>query len=170
MLWYFRSSYTEVRLTWSWTAFGTGIFVFGLWLAFEPLYTGSQSGQDIGDDLARMPLIGSAVWLVLRVVGSVIVAPLVEELAFRGYFLRRLINADFREVAVGRLTWLSVGLSSVAFGVVHGRWIAATLAGLCYALVLRRRAELSDAILAHATTNALIVVYVLATGAWNLWN
>jgi hypothetical protein len=32
-----------------------------------------------------------------------------------------------------------------------------------------RRGELSDAVAAHAITNALIAAYVLATGAWTLW-
>jgi membrane protease YdiL (CAAX protease family) len=58
----------------------------------------------------------------------------------------------------------------VAFGALHGRWLAGTLAGLCYALALYRRGRLGDAVLAHATTNALIAADVLATGTWSLWS
>ncbi len=36
-------------------------------------------------------------------------------------------------------------------------------------LALYRRRELVDSVVAHATTNALIAAYVLATGAWSLW-
>ena len=32
-----------------------------------------------------------------------------------------------------------------------------------------RKGNLSEAILAHAVTNALIAVYVLTPGAWSLW-
>jgi hypothetical protein len=34
---------------------------------------------------------------------------------------------------------------------------------------MRRRGDLGDAVLAHATTNALLAAYVLATGNWALW-
>ena len=37
---------------------------------------------------------------------------------------------------------------------MHGRWLAGTIAGMCYALVMYRRGELGDAISAHAITNA----------------
>lgn len=41
------------------------------------------------------------------------------------------------------------------------RWIAATLAGAVYALVMYRTNRLSDAIVAHAASNALIVLWVI---------
>ena len=54
-----------------------------------------------------------------------------EELAFRGFLLRRLVAEDFEAVPSGRFTWPALLLSSVAFGALHGsRWIAGTLAGL----------------------------------------
>ena len=95
--------------------------------------------------------------------------PLAEELAFRGYLTRRLIAAEFRDVPPGQFGWSSLLVSSVLFGTLHGRWVAGTLAGLLYALALYRRRELSDAVLAHATTNALIAADVLLAGAWSLW-
>ena len=76
----------------------------------------------------------------------------------------------FEEVPVGRFTWFSFLASSAAFGLLHGRWVAGTLAGLVYAVALFRRRQLADAYLAHATTNALIAADVLWTGAWSLWS
>jgi membrane protease YdiL (CAAX protease family) len=52
---------------------------------------------------------------------------------------------------------------------LHGRWLAGTLAGMVYALALYRRGKLVDPVLAHAITNALIAGYVLTTGTWSLW-
>jgi hypothetical protein len=37
-------------------------------------------------------------------------------------------------------------------------------------LALYRRRELFDAVVAHATTNALIVLTVFMTGNWSLWS
>ena len=93
-----------------------------------------------------------------------------EELAFRGFLVRRLISTDFTEVAPGQFTWASFAISSILFGALHGRWLAGTLAGLLYALALYRRRELSDSVVAHATTNTLIAIYVLATGSWSMWS
>jgi membrane protease YdiL (CAAX protease family) len=53
-------------------------------------------------------------------------------------------------------------MSSVLFGVLHGRWLAGTLAGIGYALAFRQRGQLVDAVVAHMTTNALIATYVLS--------
>jgi CAAX prenyl protease-like protein len=104
------------------------------------------------------------------VVGSVLVIRLVEEMAFRGYLLRRLAAADFTGIVACRFTWVSFLLSSVAFGLLHGRWLAGTVAGMAYALAFYRRGKLGDAVVAHMTTNGLITLLVLITGAWSLWS
>jgi CAAX prenyl protease-like protein len=84
--------------------------------------------------------------------------------------LRRIIAADFRTVAPASFTWAAVAISSAAFGALHGRWLAGTLAGVVYAFAFYRRGKLFDAVLAHATTNALIAVSVVAAGNWSLWS
>jgi CAAX prenyl protease-like protein len=109
-------------------------------------------------------------WLIARVAGSAVFVPFAEELAFRGFLLRRMISADFRAVPPSAFTWASVALSSLAFGVLHGRWLAGTLAGVVYAFAFYRRGKLFDAMLAHATTNALIAVSVIAAANWSLWS
>jgi CAAX prenyl protease-like protein len=119
--------------------------------------------------LAGASPLFAACWLAARVVGAVVTVPIAEELAFRGYLGRRLIDGDFERVAFRTFTWLAFLGSSVLFGLMHGRWLAGTIAGMAYALVLYRRGELGDAISAHAVTNALIAAYVLATGAYTLW-
>ena len=47
--------------------------------------------------------------------------------------------------------------------------IAGTIAGVAYGLMAARRGQLGDAIVAHATTNAMLAAWVLAMGAWSLW-
>ncbi|NDF40252.1 MAG: CAAX prenyl protease-related protein [Proteobacteria bacterium] len=96
--------------------------------------------------------------------------PIAEELFFRGFVIRRCIGPDVDAVPVGEFTWLSFLLSSVAFGVLHGdAWVAGTVAGMLFALALYTRRRLDDAIVAHATTNALLSGYVVATGSWAQW-
>jgi len=73
-------------------------------------------------------------------------------------------------VPVGQFTWLSFIVSSVAFGALHGQaWLAGVVVGMLFAGALAWRRSLADAVVAHATTNALLCGYVIATGSWTQW-
>ena len=99
----------------------------------------SNSGALLAEGLQQLPTVVAALWLACRAIGSTIVVPLAEELAFRGYLMRRIARADFESIAYREVSWLAVVISSVLFGLMHGRWIAGSLAGLCYAIAARRR-------------------------------
>ena len=99
-----------------------------------------------------------------------ITVPVAEELAFRGFLIRRFLSSDIDALPPQSFTWLSLGLTSIAFGILHGNlWFAGILAGLLYAWALLRRGQLGEAIIAHATTNALLAAYVLLFHKWHLW-
>jgi CAAX prenyl protease-like protein len=166
----FQGAYGGIRRVPSWQAVVVGAATFVMWVALEPApaYDGANSRLALG--LAELPAAAAMSWLAFRVIGSVIAVPIAEELAFRGYLIRRLIAADVTTVTPGRFTWPSFLISSLLFGALHGRWVAGTLAGAAYALLLYRRGELVDAITAHATTNAMIAGLVLARGSWSLWS
>lgn len=171
-IWFFwRRSITWRALAqgWSWRAVGIGVAVFVIWIGLERVTGRPTAGASIGTALAGMPAGLAEGWLSFRMVGSVATVPLAEELAFRGYLLRRLISVDFDKLTLVRFTWLSFLVSSVLFGALHGRWLAGTMAGMCYAFAMYRRGKVADAVLAHATTNALISADVLILGNWGLW-
>lgn len=109
-------------------------------------------------------------WILFRLVGAVVTVPVAEELAFRGYLLRRLISADFAAVDPRRFTLLSFVVSSILFGVLHGqRWVAGIAAGMLYAWAFQRRARIGDAAAVHGITNGLLALWVLFTGNWTYW-
>jgi exosortase E/protease (VPEID-CTERM system) len=149
-------------------ALAVGVACFGGWMLIarrgDPAaVTALQAG------LAELGAFERTLWVAARVVGAVVIVPLAEELAFRGYLLRRLVRDDFWEVdpadAARRPGALAV--SALVFGALHGAFVAGTLVGVAYALLLRKRGRLGDAVVAHAVTNALLVVYTLATGDWS---
>lgn len=168
VLWWCRRAYTELRWSWSWQSFALGLVVFVLWIALVP--SGNGEPSPLRDGLARLSPAWAAFWLIFRIAGATLTVPLAEELAFRGYLLRRLQSPDWDRLPPGHFSWMSLLFSSLLFGVMHGSWLAGTLAGLAYAVAVYRRGNLLDAVLAHATTNALLAGYVLATGAWALWS
>ena len=166
-LWVFRGHYRSFDRNVSWQAIAIGVAVFVLWLMLDPPDDGS--GGMLAGALSAMPVWLAVAWLACRVIGSVVTVPLAEELAFRGYLLRKLVARDFENVRPGQFTWLSFLVSSLLFGLLHDSWVAGTLAGAGFAIALYRRGQVFDAIVAHVTSNALIAVAVLAFGAWGLW-
>jgi exosortase E/protease (VPEID-CTERM system) len=167
-LYYFRKSYKGLGWKWTWHAPVIGTLVFVIWILLEPDVDSSKTALSQG--LAELTSGTAAVWLIFRVLGSVIMVPLAEELAFRGYLIRKLIAKDFENVALGQFSWLSFVLTSVLFGLLHERWLAGTLAGMGYALALYHRKQLGDAVVAHMTTNALIAIFALVQARWSLWS
>jgi exosortase E/protease (VPEID-CTERM system) len=168
VLLYFRRYYAGLGWSWSWWPVAVGATVFGIWVLLDLLGDASPSQKSAVAPLARLSAGLATAWVGCRAVGFVIIAPCVEELAFRGYLTRRVIAANFESVPLGRFTLLSFLVSSAAFGALHGRWLAGTLAGMLYALALYRYGRLSHCVTAHATTNALLASSALATGKWSL--
>ncbi|TSA44670.1 MAG: exosortase E/protease, VPEID-CTERM system [Deltaproteobacteria bacterium] len=172
VIWFFwKSRLTRLDLAgiWSGSAIAIGVAVFVIWVGLERALGNMDTGSVIPGSLAEMPAGLAAAWLIFRVLGAVITVPIAEELAFRGYVLRRLISSDFDKISP-RFSWPSFLLSSVMFGALHGQWLAGTVAGMFYAWAIYRRGRLGDAIMAHATTNALISADVMLCGNWNLWS
>jgi CAAX prenyl protease-like protein len=102
-------------------------------------------------------------------VGAVLVVPVAEELAFRGYLQRRLVAADFANVSFRGVTAVSVVITALCFGALHHAIAAGVIASLAYSGAAYLRGRLVDAVAAHATTNAMIAAWVLIAGRWDLW-
>ena len=166
-LWAFRRQYSPWRWGCSFAAVGAGIAVAVPWVLLAPAAGAAPDATAAA--LVAMAPGWATLWILCRLVGAVVTVPLAEELAFRGYLARRLVARDFERVPLEHLSWLAVLGSALAFGMLHHRIVAATLAGIAYGVVARRRGSLADAVVAHATTNALLAVWVLWTGNWSLW-
>jgi exosortase E/protease (VPEID-CTERM system) len=168
-LWFFRRKYADLNWRFGWLAPAIGGLVFAGWLAMDR-FAGVHPDNGIASGLAAISPFARTLWLGLRVLGAVVTVPIAEELAFRGFLIRRLIGADFESFSPQRFTIIAIVVSSIAFGLLHGgQWLAATGAGILYAAVYLRRGRIGDAVVAHATTNALIAVTVLTRGQWHLW-
>jgi CAAX prenyl protease-like protein len=141
---------------------------FALWMALRQTPPAIAQGTGFVPPApykpGSFPGLWLGLWMVCRIIGGVVTVPLAEELAFRGYLTRRLIASDFDTQPVGAFSWVSFLASSVLFGLLHGEWLAGTMAGMIFAVALYRRRELTYALIAHATTNALIALTVLTTG------
>jgi exosortase E/protease (VPEID-CTERM system) len=170
VLWSLRRHYAPGREPISIVAVAIGVLTFLVWMALAPGYGLEDPEKVAAMDPAQLGQPSALLWLLFRVAGYTITVPIAEELVFRGFLTRRLIDDDVERVPVGTFTWLSFLASSLAFGLMHGAdWPRATLAGIAFALALYQRRRLADAIVAHATINACLAGYVIATGSWTEW-
>jgi len=160
------------RPQWSptWQAPAVGAAVFIMWWMFDRYGSADAAASaNLQDAVNSMNSPARELWIMGRVVGSACVVPVVEELAFRGYLLRRIILSDIEKVSFDSFTWASFLVSSIAFGVLHQRWLAGVLAGMAFAGIQYHRGRIVDAIVAHAVANGLIAAAVLWADQWSMW-
>ncbi|PWR02541.1 exosortase E/protease, VPEID-CTERM system [Meridianimarinicoccus roseus] len=141
-------------------AVATGAACGVLWIVTAP--AASAGDALLAARLAELPALLLAGWVAVRLLGTSLIVPLVEELFFRGYILARLDR--------GGLAWRLVALavSTALFAAMHDRQIAGALAGLLFGLLYLRRGNLTDAILSHAAANAVIAGWALTQGDFSV--
>jgi exosortase E/protease (VPEID-CTERM system) len=151
----------------SWRGPAIGVAVFLVWF-IGARYLMSPTAMP--ERLAAMSTLLRSGWIFCRIVGSVVFVPIAEELAYRGYLMRRLCDADFRSVSYRSVSGIALLASAVLFGLAHGTmWLPGILAGGAYGLLVMRSGQLGESVVAHATSNALIAASALLFGQWQLW-
>jgi exosortase E/protease (VPEID-CTERM system) len=164
-MWPFRDVYLGLAARPQLLSVVAGLLVGAGWIATDP---GRSGEQTLGDWFESLPVWLAVLWIAARVVGSSIFVPIAEELAFRGYLHRALIGRRFEMVEPRQFTWLAFIVSTALFAAMHQRWLAAAIAGAVYALVMYRTNRVSDAVVAHMASNALIAAWAIAMGQWSL--
>lgn len=112
-------------------------------------------------------------WLTLsmRFLRLVVLVPLVEEIFWRGFLMRYLVNKNFESVRFGTFTPQSFFGVAFAFTLVHAPadWPAAFVTGLLFGWVAVRGKSLLACVLAHAVTNLILGAYIVITRQWGFW-
>jgi exosortase E/protease (VPEID-CTERM system) len=166
-LWVYRRRLPRLDFGRPWLSLAVGLAVGIVWIWGAKGGT-PEAKSAMSAGLGQLSSAMAVLWMGARIVGSVLMAPLVEELAFRGFLLRRLVSREFEVVSFRRVSWVALAGSSMAFGLLHSQWALGTLAGVAYGLLTVPYGRLSDAVRAHAVTNATLVVYALVTRDWSL--
>lgn len=168
---YFRKSYVELnkKLTVSLfliSAF-VGLVVFIIWVAPEGLI------PTLGVSEFNPYVFENQNWtyfsIAFRLIGAALVVPVFEELFWRSFLIRWIVDQDFKKIPLGKFTWLSFVLTIIFFGFEHHRWAVGIAAGLIYNGLLYWRKDLWACIIAHGITNLALGIYVLITQQWSFW-
>jgi CAAX prenyl protease-like protein len=171
LAWYFRSTWRDMTPWPSWSglalAVGIGLSSLILWVGLDgryPLIPGMGKRQ--GFDPSVLTLESRIAFLVVRMFGLVLLVPLIEELFWRSFLMRWIIDQDFSKVAIGTVTPLAAAVTSILFALEHPEWLPALLTGLAWAWLLWYTKSVAACFVSHVTANLALGIYVLATGAW----
>ncbi len=172
MIWEARPFVEEMRWKISWEAVAVGIVIFAVWVGLDGLYPRLAKVEGSWNPNEEYGAGSPMAWFysIIRIGGSSIVVPPIEEVFYRSFLYRYFVKIDFRTMPFSRFHALSLVVTSVIFGLMHpDRWLAGILCGLAYQGLAIHKNRLGDAMTAHAVTNFLLGLWVVATQAWSFW-
>ena len=119
---------------------------------------------------------GSAAWwttTTCRFFRAVVLVALVEEIFWRGFLMRFLLDpdGDYWKQPFGKPSWLSYGVVTLAFVLAHGPadWAGGVVYGsLTYGVAVWTKSLLSCVVM-HGVANFLMGWYALEFGKYGLW-
>lgn len=160
-----------------WASFALGAAVFVLWIAPDSLFPGYRSHWLFSNSITGSPKVSGGteqlkdpVILLLRSLRAIAIVPVLEELFWRAWLMRWLIQREFWKLPLGSYTAASFWLTAVLFASEHGPyWDVGLAAGAIYNWWMVRTRSLGDLILTHAVTNACLCAYVIGFHKWEYW-
>lgn len=173
-IFYFSRSYFTLKPSQPLASIGVGIAVFLIWIGPDVLFGPAYRHSWIffgGPSSSLSPVLQhNYAFLTVRVLSSILTVPIAEELFWRGWLMRWLIDQNFLKVPLGAYQLSAFWLTAILFASEHGSyWEVGLITGIIYNLWVMRTRNLADCIVAHAVTNAALAYYVLAAGRWDYW-
>ena len=128
--WWYRATWKDLRPFPSFPSLGlatvTGLLVIGLWVGLDDHYPAIPGmGQRTAFDPRQLSTVFRWAFIVVRMLGLAVLVPLIEELFWRSFLIRWLIDQDFQSVPIGRVTLMAAVVSSVLFALAHPEWLPA---------------------------------------------
>jgi len=151
-----------------WEAVAVGLVVFVAWIGLDH---GWMVVGDPGPGFVPLDSSGriDIPLATLRFAALVAVVPVMEELFWRSFLMRRIDARDFLARDPRRASLAAWTVSSVLFASEHSLWIAGLVAGAAYGGLYARSGNLRSPLISHAITNGTLGFWILATGEWRYW-
>jgi CAAX prenyl protease-like protein len=173
-IWEMRAVVSELRWAISWESVLVGVLVCVIWVGLDPYYPKMGLLFKAGPPWNPFKEFGEGstmAWFfaAVRIFGSALIVPPIEEAFYRSFLYRYFIRTDFTSLPFNHKHMLSLFVTSGLFGLVHFQWLAGILCGLAFQWLVIRKNRLGDAMTAHAITNFLLGIWVVWKGAWHFW-
>jgi CAAX prenyl protease-like protein len=119
------------------------------------------------ESLATLPLLPRLVWITSRCGAAILTLPLAEELAYRGFLMRRLARTDFEAVPFPSVRWPAICVSALVSAAIQGSFfLPAALASVAYGLLIVHRGKFGEGVIAHAVANGVVVAALWKWAPW----
>jgi CAAX protease family protein len=171
LIWEMRPFVAEMRWAISWEAIVVGVAVCVMWVGIDGFYYKFASSGSVWNPHEQFGTHSALArtFIAVRLLGSTLVVPPLEEVFYRSFLYRYLVRSDFESLPLNTFHLGALLATAVLFGVEHYQWLAGILCGFAYQGLVIRKNRLGDAMTAHAITNFLLGVYVVWQGAWQFW-
>jgi CAAX prenyl protease-like protein len=155
-----------------------GLAVFAIWVGPDVIapawrQTFLFNNPIVGHPAGNTPQAdrNDPVFLFFRIAISAIAVPILEELFWRGWLMRWLIDPhDFERVPLGTYARGAFWITAALFASEHGSfWDVGLITGVIYNSWMVRTRSIWDCIIAHAVTNGVLAAYVVLAGQWQYW-
>ncbi len=176
-IWYFSRRVVSFKVTHLLGSIAVGVGVFLLWIAPDTIFPGWRqhwmfSNSILGE--VRVSLsndqLASPFLLVFRTMSAALLVPILEELFWRAWMLRWLVNQDFETLPLGSANTQSFWIVAVLFALEHGPfWEVGLATGIIYNWWFMRTRSLGDMIFVHGLTNLVLSLYVIWSKRWEFW-
>ena len=144
------------------------------------LVSGVRPGEGydpVAQILEPAGLVAFLAFVAVRVIGPVLVVPVMEELFWRNWLWRSIAApSNWRLAAIGEPDRFALIFTCLAFSLVHPQRLVSIAWAAVIAWLLIRTRSLGACIVAHAVTNLLLAAYVLLatlamgrTSEWYFW-
>lgn len=131
-----------------------GVLVFVLWRLLDQPW--AMIGEARPIETAASAWASDPLHAIARIVGAIVLVPLIEELFWRSFLMRWLQSADFLALAPAAIGLRASLIAALLFGLEHQLIVAGVVAGLVYGELYRRLGRLWPVVIAHAVTNAML--------------
>lgn len=148
-----------------------GLAVTAAWVGLDGWYPSIPllGGKRTEFDPMTLPAGARFGFVAVRMLGLVVLVPLIEELFYRSFLMRWVIDPVYTRVPIGRVTPLALAVTTGVFACSHPEWLPALLTGLAWGGLVGRTKSVSACVVSHAVANLALGVYVIARHAWRFW-
>ena len=170
---------SEMRWVISFESLLAGTLVFVIWVTLDvpwPKFNQQDNPWNLDDNFGSTSMM---MWFFVgvRIAGSTLLVPLLEEVFYRSFLYRYILASNWMFTAHNQFNTKALLSTSIIFGLAHPEhWLAGIVCGMIYQLLVIRTNRISDAITAHATTNFLLGIWVVTQGLgyaegpqWHFW-
>jgi uncharacterized protein len=147
----------------------SGLIVFMVWIFPYPTWLVAGANAVSVNPIQGQSNPEAMIWLSTRIIVATLVVPIMEELFWRSYIMRRYERKEFLSVNPETLSGFAYVGTACLFALAHSMWLPGLFAGMVYGELYKTYKNLWVPIFAHAVTNGALGIWVVFSGNWQYW-